>query len=64
MGVDLAGYPDGSVLTHPHTLIGNMHDDDWKDAEAALEKARKLPSGAERIQALKDAAKLRFAADR
>jgi hypothetical protein len=42
-----------------------MHDDDdWKAAEAALERARRLPGGAERIEALRHAGKLRFAADR
>jgi hypothetical protein len=39
------------------------NDDDWKAAEAALEKARSLPGGPERIEALKEAGKLRFAAD-
>ena len=39
-------------------------DDDWKVAEAALEKARALPGGAERIEALKQAGRLRFEADR
>jgi hypothetical protein len=37
---------------------------DWKVAEAALEKARSLPAGAARIEALRRAGKLRFAADR
>ena len=41
-----------------------MQDDDWKAAEAALEKARSLPGGTERIEALRHAGKLRFAADR
>ena len=42
-----------------------MDDDvDWKVAEAALEKARSLPGGAERIEALKQAGRLRFDADR
>jgi hypothetical protein len=42
-----------------------MHeDDDWKSAEAALEKARSLPGGPERIEALRQAGKLRFDADR
>jgi hypothetical protein len=45
--------------------VSNMRDDDdWKDAEAALAKARSLPSGAERIEALRYAGKLRFAADK
>jgi hypothetical protein len=39
-------------------------DEDWKAAEAALEKARSLPGGAERIDALKQAGRLRAAADR
>jgi hypothetical protein len=42
-----------------------MHDDyEWKAAEEALEKARRLPNGPERIQALKEAGKLRFEADK
>ena len=45
--------------------INNMDgDDEWKVAEAALEKARRLPCGAERIEALKQAGRLRFEADR
>jgi hypothetical protein len=45
--------------------IKNMNDDDdWKVAKAALEKARGLPCGAERIEALKQAGRLRFEADR
>jgi hypothetical protein len=39
-------------------------DDDCKVAEAALKKARGLPGGAERIEALKQAGRLRFEADR
>ena len=39
-------------------------DDDWKVAEAALKTARALPCGAERIEALKQAGRLRFEADR
>jgi len=39
-------------------------DDDWKVAEAALEKARGLPGGAVRIEALKQAGRLRFQAER
>jgi hypothetical protein len=38
-------------------------DDNWKVAEAALAKARGLPGGAERIEALKQAGRLRFEAD-
>lgn len=43
-----------------------MHDDDedWKAAEAALERARRLPGGPQRIAALRRAGQLRFAADR
>ena len=45
--------------------INNMNgDDDWKVAEAALKAARALPCGAERIEALKQAGRLRFEADR
>ena len=39
-------------------------DEDWKAAEAALEAACRLPSGAARIEALKHAGRLRFDADR
>lgn len=39
-------------------------DEDWRAAEEALEKARKLPGGPERIEALRHAGKLRFDADR
>jgi len=39
-------------------------DSDWKAAEVALEKARLLPGGPARIEALREAGKLRFAADR
>jgi len=39
-------------------------DDDWKAAELALEAARRLPGGAARIEALKQAGRLRFDADR
>jgi hypothetical protein len=39
-------------------------DEDWKAAEAALERARRLPGGPERIAALRRAGQLRFAADR
>jgi hypothetical protein len=42
-----------------------MHDDDdWEAAEAALKRARSLPGGAERVEALRQAGKLRFVADR
>jgi hypothetical protein len=37
---------------------------DWKAAENALEAARRLPGGAARIEALKQAGRLRFDADR
>ena len=40
------------------------YDDDRRAAEAALEKARRLPGGPERIEALRHAGRLRFAADR
>jgi hypothetical protein len=39
-------------------------DEDWKAAEAALEAARRLPGGAARIEALKQAGRLRFDADK
>ena len=39
-------------------------DDDWKAAEDAQEAARRLPGGAARIEALKQAGRLRFDADR
>jgi hypothetical protein len=35
-------------------------DADWKAAEAALEKARRLPGGPERIEAPQYAGKLRL----
>ena len=42
-----------------------MHDDDeWKVVEAALEHARRLPAGTERIELLRRVGKIRFAADR
>ena len=43
-----------------------MHDDDddWKAVEAALERARRLPAGPERIEALRRVGKIRFVADR
>jgi len=36
----------------------------WREAEAALEKARSMPGGAERIEALKQAGRLRLQADK
>jgi hypothetical protein len=39
-------------------------DSDWKAAEEALEKARLLPGGPARIEALREPGTLRFAADR
>jgi hypothetical protein len=39
-------------------------DQAWAEAEKALEAARSLPGGSERIEALKRAGKLRFDADR
>ena len=42
----------------------NDCDDDRRAVEAALEKARSLPGGPERIDALRRAGKLRFAADK
>ncbi len=42
----------------------NEEDEEWRAAEEALERARKLPGGPERIEALRHAGKLRFAADR
>lgn len=42
----------------------NDYDDDRRAAEAALDKARRLPGGPERIEALRYAGRLRFAADR
>ena len=37
---------------------------DWIAAEAALKTARNLPSGPERIEALKRAGQMRYEADR
>ena len=39
-------------------------EEDWKAAEAALDAAREMPSGAARIEALKKAGQMRFEADR
>ena len=39
-------------------------EEDWKAAEAALDAAREMPSGAARIKALKKAGQMRFEADR
>ena len=39
-------------------------DQDWKAAEAALDAAREMPSGAARIEALKKVGQMRFEADR
>lgn len=39
-------------------------DQDWLTAQAALEAARQLPAGVERFEALKQAGKLRYHADR
>jgi hypothetical protein len=39
-------------------------EEDWKAAEAALDAAREMPSGAARIKAMKKAGKMRFEADR
>ena len=40
------------------------NDENWIAAEKALETARRLPGGRERIEALKHAGRLRFDADR
>jgi hypothetical protein len=45
-------------------VTSDKGDDDWKAAENALEAARRLPGGAARIEALKQAGRLRFDADR
>jgi|HubBroStandDraft_5_1064220.scaffolds.fasta_scaffold2599633_1 hypothetical protein len=39
-------------------------EEDWKAAEAALEAARRLPAGGERVEALKKAGQLRYNADK
>jgi len=39
-------------------------EEEWAAAEAALADARKMPSGAERIEALKKAGQLRHEADK
>ena len=39
-------------------------DDAWDEAQKALEEAQNLPPGAERIEALKRASKLRLEASR
>ena len=45
-------------------VTSDNDDEDWKAAELALEAARRLPGGAERIEALKQAGRLRLDADR
>ena len=45
-------------------MTSDEGDDDWKAAENALEAARRLPGGAERIEALKRAGRQRFEADK
>jgi len=42
----------------------NDADEDWDVAQAALDAARRLPAGVERIEALKKAGQLRYDADR
>jgi hypothetical protein len=39
-------------------------DADWAAAQAALSAAQKMPSGPERIEALRKAGQLRFEADK
>ena len=39
-------------------------DEEWRAAEAALTAARKIPVGAERIEALKRVGQLRYEADK
>ena len=39
-------------------------DEDWRVAEMALAAAQKMPGGPERINALRQAGRLRFEADR
>jgi hypothetical protein len=39
-------------------------DKDWEAAQVALEAARQLPAGVERIEALKKAGQLRYNADK
>ena len=41
----------------------NTAEEDWEVAQAALEAARQLPAGVERIEALKKAGQLRYDAD-
>jgi hypothetical protein len=45
-------------------MASEKDDNEWKAAEAALEAARRLPGGAARIEALRQAGRLRFDADR
>jgi len=42
----------------------NTADEEWDEAQAALEAARQLPAGAERFEALKKAGQLRYEADK
>jgi hypothetical protein len=41
-------------------IMKSDNDEDWKAAEKALEKACRLPVGRDRIEALKQAGRLRF----
>jgi hypothetical protein len=69
--------PNAPTIYEPHAMpnpksscraawvVSRDNDDaDWKAAEVALEAARRLPAGAERIEALRRAGRLRFDADR
>ncbi len=38
-------------------------DSDWAEAQTALTQAQSMPAGAQRIEALKTAGKMRFYAD-
>jgi hypothetical protein len=42
----------------------NTADEVWKAAQAALEAARQLPVGAERVEALRRAGQLRYDAEK
>ena len=46
-----------------HNITSAEVEEAWQNAEAALKSAREIPGGAERIEALKQAGRLRLQAD-
>ena len=47
-----------------HTISNTEAEEAWESAQKALELAQELPPGAERIDALRHAGKLRFEASK